>query len=77
MPSRRIFPCSVVRWRPRRAAAPVGPAMTPPDSLKARTIASRSASLNVAAGFEPDALAPGFRLNVLQRQDEGSGRSTG
>jgi hypothetical protein len=34
--------------------------MTPPDSFKARTIASRSASLSVAAGFEPDALARVF-----------------
>ena len=35
IPSRRIFDCSVVRLRPRRAAAPDGPAMTPPDSLNA------------------------------------------
>jgi len=49
---RRIFDCSVVRLRPSRAAAPVGPAMTPCDSLNARRIASRSASFNVAGGFD-------------------------
>ena len=46
MPSRRIFDCSVVRLRPRRAAAPAGPAMTPPEARSAPRIASRSASTN-------------------------------
>ena len=43
--------------RPSRAAAPDGPAMTPPDSLKARRIASRSASEKVVAGFAVAALS--------------------
>ena len=74
MPSRCIFECSVVRLSPSRAAAPVGPAMTPPDSLNARRIASRSAWLNVAAGFALDAGAPGHRLNVLRREHEARAR---
>ena len=66
MPRRCIFEWRVVRLRPSRAAAPLGPAMTPPESLNARRIASRSAWLNVvAAGAQASSVDYGASVSVF------------
>ncbi len=50
MPSFCILDCSVVRLIPSLAAAPVAPAITPPDSLNAVRICWRSISSSCSAG---------------------------
>ena len=50
IPSFCILDCSVVRLIPSLAAAPVAPAITPPDSLSAVRICWRSISSNCSAG---------------------------
>src|SRR5271166_6726624 len=47
--SRRILFCRVVRFRPRRSAAPPAPAILPEVAFRALMMACRSASWNVDA----------------------------
>ena len=51
MPSFYMRECSVDRLRPRRAAAPLGPAIFPIVFSRAATISCRSASSRVARKF--------------------------
>src|SRR5581483_10949771 len=47
IPSRRIFDCRVVRFMPKRAAAPRDPAITPRDLRNTFKMYSRSISSSV------------------------------
>ena len=70
MPSRCIFECSVVRLSPSRAAAPRGPAMTPPDSLNASKNRVPFGLVERGGRFGARAGTPDRRLDVLRRNRE-------